>query len=65
MKQLDRGRRRKEKKWSDRFPDAIDRVIGGLEKKNKIISPDEKELWLTMKPDRSFVDGSLNMQIHS
>lgn len=26
------------------FQDAIDRVIGGLEKKNKIISPDEKEV---------------------
>lgn len=26
------------------FQDAIDRVIGGLEKKNKIISPDEKEI---------------------
>src|SRR5690606_24682601 len=26
------------------FNDAIDRVIGGLEKKNKIISPEEKEV---------------------
>lgn len=26
------------------FQDAIDRVIGGLEKKNKLISPDEKEI---------------------
>ena len=26
------------------FQDAIDRVIGGLEKKNKIISPDEKQI---------------------
>ena len=26
------------------FQDAIDRVIGGLEKKNKIISPEEKEV---------------------
>ncbi len=26
------------------FQDAIDRVIGGLEKKNKIISPDEKRI---------------------
>ena len=26
------------------FNDAIDRVIGGLEKKNKIISPDEKKI---------------------
>ncbi len=26
------------------FNDAIDRVIGGLEKKNKIISPEEKEI---------------------
>jgi len=28
----------------DDFQDAIDRVIGGLEKKNKIISPDEKKI---------------------
>jgi cell division protease FtsH len=28
----------------DDFNDAIDRVIGGLEKKNKIISPHEKEI---------------------
>ncbi len=26
------------------FQDAVDRVIGGLEKKNKIISPDEKKI---------------------
>ncbi len=26
------------------FQDAIDRVIGGLEKKNKIILPEEKEI---------------------
>jgi cell division protease FtsH len=37
---------RKNKKAVDMldFQDAIDRVIGGLEKKNKIISPDEKEI---------------------
>jgi AFG3 family protein len=28
----------------DDFNDAVDRVIGGLEKKNKIISPEEKEI---------------------
>ena len=28
----------------DDFQDAIDRVIGGLEKKNKIISPEEKKI---------------------
>lgn len=28
----------------DDFQDAVDRVIGGLEKKNKIISPDEKKV---------------------
>lgn len=28
----------------DDFQDAIDRVIGGLEKKNKIISPEEKRI---------------------
>ncbi len=37
---------RKEKKAVDMkdFEAAIDRVIGGLEKKNKIISPDEKKI---------------------
>jgi AFG3 family protein len=37
---------RKEKKEVEMkdFHDAIDRVIGGLEKKNKIISPDEKKI---------------------
>ena len=37
---------RKNKKQVDMedFQDAIDRVIGGLEKKNKIISPEEKKI---------------------
>lgn len=37
---------RREKKAVDMqdFQDAIDRVIGGLEKKNKLISPDEKRI---------------------
>ena len=37
---------RKDKKEVDMkdFNDAIDRVIGGLEKKNKIISPEEKKI---------------------
>ncbi|MBL7810732.1 MAG: ATP-dependent zinc metalloprotease FtsH [Bacteroidetes bacterium] len=37
---------RKDKETVDMidFQDAIDRVIGGLEKKNKIISPEEKEI---------------------
>ena len=37
---------RKDKKMveSQDFQDAIDRVIGGLEKKNKLISPEEKEI---------------------
>ncbi len=37
---------RKDKKSVDMddFHDAIDRVIGGLEKKNKIISPEEKKI---------------------
>jgi cell division protease FtsH len=37
---------RKNKKSIDKqdFLDAIDRIIGGLEKKNKIISPQEKEV---------------------
>ena len=43
------------------FQDAIDRVIGGLEKKNKIISPEEKDIWLTTKPATQFAAGFLNM----
>ncbi len=37
---------RRDKKMVDMqdFQDAVDRVIGGLEKKNKIISPDEKKI---------------------
>jgi cell division protease FtsH len=37
---------RRDKKAVDMqdFQDAIDRVIGGLEKKNKLISPEEKEI---------------------
>lgn len=38
------ARRDKEKVEMVDFQDAIDRVIGGLEKKNKIISPEEKEI---------------------
>lgn len=36
---------RKGKKAVDRqdFLDAVDRIVGGLEKKNKIITPDEKK----------------------
>ncbi|MEL7148941.1 MAG: peptidase M41, partial [Bacteroidota bacterium] len=38
------ARRDKKAVELDDFQDAIDRVIGGLEKKNKIISPEEKEI---------------------
>jgi cell division protease FtsH len=38
------ARKGKEQVEMDDFQDAIDRVIGGLEKKNKIISPDEKKI---------------------
>ncbi len=38
------ARRNKEAVDMQDFQDAIDRVIGGLEKKNKIISPEEKEI---------------------
>ncbi|PKA82248.1 cell division protease FtsH [Ulvibacter sp. MAR_2010_11] len=36
---------RQEKKFVDKqdFLDAVDRIVGGLEKKNKIITPDEKK----------------------
>ncbi|MEM8938182.1 MAG: ATP-dependent zinc metalloprotease FtsH [Bacteroidota bacterium] len=38
------ARRDKKKVDMQDFQDAIDRVIGGLEKKNKIISPEEKRI---------------------
>jgi AFG3 family protein len=38
------ARKGKTKVEMDDFQDAIDRVIGGLEKKNKIISPEEKKI---------------------
>jgi cell division protease FtsH len=38
------ARKNKESVDMSDFQDAIDRVIGGLEKKNKIISPEEKEI---------------------
>lgn len=38
------ARRNKESVDLQDFHDAIDRVIGGLEKKNKIISPEEKKI---------------------
>ena len=38
------ARKGKQSVEMDDFQDAVDRVIGGLEKKNKIISPDEKKI---------------------
>ena len=38
------ARRDREEVCMKDFQDAMDRVIGGMEKKNKIISPDEKEI---------------------
>jgi AFG3 family protein len=38
------ARRDKKKVEMQDFQDAIDRVIGGIEKKNKIISPEEKKI---------------------
>ncbi len=38
------ARKNKEKIEMKDFQDAVDRTIGGLEKKNKIISPEEKEI---------------------
>jgi cell division protease FtsH len=46
------------------FQDAIDRVIGGLEKKNKIISEDERRLLPIMNQVMPSADGSLNMPTH-
>ena len=58
------ARRNKETVDMQDFQDAIDRVIGGLEKKNKIISPEEKRIvayheagpcdcWLVLRTCRS------------
>jgi len=38
------ARRGKDKADAKDFEDALDRVIGGLEKKNKLISPEEKKI---------------------
>lgn len=38
------ARRNKEDVTKQDFQDAVDRVIGGLEKKNKLISPEEKKI---------------------
>ncbi len=38
------ARRNRDEVTMQDFQDAMDRVIGGLEKKNKIISPEEKEI---------------------
>lgn len=38
------ARKLKDEVEMDDFQDAVDRVIGGLEKKNKIISPEEKKI---------------------
>ncbi|MEM7658281.1 MAG: ATP-dependent zinc metalloprotease FtsH [Bacteroidota bacterium] len=38
------ARKNKQAIGMDDFQDAVDRVIGGLEKKNKIISPEEKKI---------------------
>lgn len=41
---LNCARKNKEKVDMQDFQDAVDRVIGGLEKKNKVITPEEKEI---------------------
>lgn len=41
---LHAARKKKDKVEMDDFVSAIDRVIGGLEKRNKLISPKEKEI---------------------
>jgi AFG3 family protein len=38
------ARKNKEKIGKQDFLDAVDRIVGGLEKKNKIISPEEKKV---------------------
>ncbi|MEI9933648.1 MAG: hypothetical protein WDM71_02080 [Ferruginibacter sp.] len=44
------------------FQDAIDRVIGGLEKKNKIISPEEKEIIAYHEAGHAICGGFSNMR---
>ena len=39
----------KEIRTEDDFMSAVDRIVGGLEKKNKIITQDEKNLLQYMK----------------
>ena len=55
------ARKGKEAVEMEDFQDAVDRVIGGLEKKNKIISPEEKRSLLIMKRAMLFAAGILNM----
>ena len=57
------ARKGKEAVEMEDFQDAVDRVIGGLEKKNKIISPEEKRSLPIMKQVMLFADGILNMLI--
>jgi len=45
------------------FQDAVDRVIGGLEKKNKIIPPTRKGSSPIMRRDMLSAAGTWNMPI--
>ena len=57
---------RKNKKIVEKqdFLDAVDRIIGGLEKKNKIISEDEKRTVAFMKLDTLQLVGLCNLHLH-
>jgi ATP-dependent Zn protease len=46
------------------FQDAIDRVIGGLEKKIKLSARRKRKSLPITKRDTPFADGTLNMPTH-
>ena len=45
------------------FQDAIDRVIGGLEKKSKINSPEEKKMIMALSNDNNLGTNSFNQVV--
>ena len=57
---------RKSKKFVEKqdFLDAVDRIIGGLEKKSKIISPNEKKTIAYHESGHATVSWSWSMHLH-
>ena len=59
------ARKNKKSVGKQDFLDAVDRIVGGLEKKNKIITPAEKKkLWRIMKLGMRQLVGCWNTQLH-